>query len=196
MKRGVARRGVAHGVARSLARSLSTGLFHEFVHPSRSWRCSHRARFTLDTPLATTRGTHTNHEKNTRQDGPPYESGHRECSSLFSASACSATFKTWCPCSTGGMEFTSVCVVSWHEIVPTTKRKFASRKVPISFGNVRPEWGWLLAHYDHFPNVFLNPLVEGGTGLEEKRSIGRPVPRSPGGNIGNCRGVSDGKDRS
>lgn len=49
---------------------------------------------------------------------------------------------------------------------------------------VRPEWGWLLlAHDDHFPNVFLSPLEEGGTGLVGKRSsIGRRVPRSPGGN--------------
>lgn len=54
---------------------------------------------------------------------------------------------------------------------------------PISFGYVPPEWGWLLlAHDDHFPNVFLNPPEEGGTGLVEKRSIGSRVPRSPGGN--------------
>lgn len=166
---------MAHGVARS----LSTGLFHEFVHPRYSWRCSHRARFTLGTPLAT--GTHTNHGKNTRQDGPPYESGNRECSSLFFASSCSATFETLGPCSTGE-RFTSVCVVSWHEIVPT-KRKFGSR-IRSRSDTFDPNgdgcyWHTMII----FQNVFLSPLEEGGTGLVGKRSsIGRRVPRSPGGN--------------
>lgn len=128
-------------------------------------------------PRARTPTTRRTRDRMVRRTNRATANVHR----CFFASACSATFKTWGPCSTGEW-FTSVCVVSWHEIVPT-KRKFGSR-IRSRSDTSDPNGD---AHYWRtiiIFQMFSSRSVRGreGTGLVEKRSIGLRVPRSPGGN--------------